>query len=610
LVWLLVLSLAWLGPALGDEEEDGEVVTEEEKEKEEEEVLSDEIKEEDNVLVLHEHNFARALREHQLLLVEFYAPWCGHCQQLAPAYAQAAAALRNESSPARLAKVDATAQTALASEFGITSYPTLKLFRDGNRTHPLAYSGRMDTQGIVRWVQRRAGPSATLLHDTDTAAAFANSQDLVVIGFFKVGWGGGGPGWGHGRGQGTDVGPVQDLQGKAAQAFYEVAAEMVDLPFGVAEAAELFQAYRLSADTVCLFKKVRGWQGAGGAILVPFPPSTHWPLPWQFDERQTDFPVDPEQGLDTAELTRLLRVHSLKLVMEFTNETSSQIFGAKIPHHMLLFLNKSSSEQLSLQDGFKAAAGAFRGEVRWPHGQGQGGWLRGSPASASPSPAQVLFVVVDVNGYGADVLPFFGMTPDDAPTLRLVRMENNRKYQMEQDAFSDTAIRTFIRAVLEGRVKPHLLSAEPPEDWDKRPVKVLVGKTFEQVAFDETKNVFVKFYAPWCSHCQAMAPAWEELAERYKDHEDIVIAEMDATANELENITIHGFPTLHYFPAGPGRKVVEYKSARDVETFSKFLENGGTLPVEPPVVSEIKDPPPTPGQPPVPAGQGDGSCGM
>ncbi|KAJ7426777.1 Protein disulfide-isomerase A2 [Willisornis vidua] len=510
LLWLLVLSLAWLGPALGDEEKDGEVVAEEEKEKEEEEVLSDEIKEEDNVLVLHEHNFARALREHQLLLVEFYAPWCGHCQQLAPKYVQAAAELRNESSPARLGKVDATAQTALANEFGITSYPTLKLFRDGNRTHPIAYTGRMDTQGIVRWMQRRAGPSATLLKDTDTAAAFANSQDLVVIGFFK------------------------DLEGKAAQAFYEVAAEMVDMPFGVAEAAELFQAYKLSADTVCLFKK--------------------------FDERQTDFPVDPEQGLDTAELTRLLRVHSLKLVMEFTNETSNQIFSAKIPHHMLLFLNKSSSEQLSLQDSFKAAAGAFRGEV--------------------------LFVVVDVSGFGADVLSFFGMTPEDAPTLRLVKMENNRKYQMEQDDFSDTAIGTFIQAVMDGKVKPHLLSAEPPEDWDTRPVKVLVGKTFEQVAFDETKNVFIKFYAPWCSHCQAMAAAWEELAERYKDREDIVIAEMDATANELENITIHGFPTLHYFPAGPGRKMVEYKSARDVETFSKFLENGGTLPVEPPVVTK------------------------
>lgn len=52
-----------------------------------------------------------------------------------------------------------------------------------------------------------------------------------------------------------------------------------------------------------------------------------------------------------------------------------------------------------------------------------------------------------------------------------------------------------------------------------------------------------------------MAPAWEALAEKYKDHEDIIIAELDATANELEAFPVHGFPTLKYFPAGPGRKV-------------------------------------------------------
>lgn len=65
-----MLSLAWLGLAVGGEEEDGEVVAEEEEEGDDE-VLSDELKEEDGVLVLHEHNFARALSEHQLLLVEF-----------------------------------------------------------------------------------------------------------------------------------------------------------------------------------------------------------------------------------------------------------------------------------------------------------------------------------------------------------------------------------------------------------------------------------------------------------------------------------------------------------------------------------------------------------
>ena len=61
--------------------------------------------------------------------------------------------------------------------------------------------------------------------------------------------------------------------------------------------------------------------------------------------------------------------------------------------------------------------------------------------------------------------------------------------------------------------------------------------------------------APWCTHCKEMAPAWEALAEKYRDHADIIVAELDATANELEAFPVHGFPTLKYFPAGQGQKV-------------------------------------------------------
>merc|ERR1719430_873625 len=115
------------------------------------------------------------------------------------------------------------------------------------------------------------------------------------------------------------------------------------------------------------------------------------------------------------------------------------------------------------------------------------------------------------------------------------------------------------------------MSEEVPDDWDKKPVKVLVGKNFEEVALNTEKDVLVEFYAPWCGHCKQLQPVWEELAEAYKDHETIIIAKMDSTANELEDVKVQGFPTIKLFKKGTN-EVEDYNGDRTLEGFVKFLD--------------------------------------
>lgn len=82
-----------------------------------------------DVVVLTEGNFTDFVEKNKFVMVEFYAPWCGHCQALAPEYAAAATELKGEE--VFLAKVDATEEEELAQKYEVQGFPTVYFFVDG-----------------------------------------------------------------------------------------------------------------------------------------------------------------------------------------------------------------------------------------------------------------------------------------------------------------------------------------------------------------------------------------------------------------------------------------------------------------------------------------------
>jgi protein disulfide-isomerase A1 len=131
-------------------------------------------------------------------------------------------------------------------------------------------------------------------------------------------------------------------------------------------------------------------------------------------------------------------------------------------------------------------------------------------------------------------------------------------------------VKPWIDSYIAGSLPKTIKSEEIPEDNDG-PVTVIVAKTFDDVVLNSGKDVLVEFYAPWCGHCKALAPVYEQLGTQFASVDSVVIGKIDATANDVDpKYGVRGFPTLKLFQASGG--VVDYQGDRSLADLTKFIK--------------------------------------
>jgi len=477
-----------------------------------------------DVLDLTESNFDTEVQRHEIVLVEFYAPWCGHCKRLAPEYEKAATALKSNDPPVPLAKVDCPANNDLCSKHGVSGYPTLKIFKNGEVSSD--YNGPRDADGIAKYMRSKAGPSSKLLSSVADADKLIGGFDLVVVGFFT---------------EGSNT--LMDEFLKAADGLSE------EFRFAHTQTAALLDHFG-HRDEIVLFRPKR-LQSMFEPKLVKF-------------EGMIPRNTRGGGGRSAVKMKNQKSAASSFKIKSFVSDNANGLCGQR---------TGSNSDQ------FKTPLITAYYDVDYVKNvKGTNYWRNRVMKVAKKLKDEGLsatFAVANKNDFSHEMEEFGLTAAGDKPVIA-AKNDKDQKFVMSGD-FDMAAFETFVRDFLAGNLEPYLKSEPLPADGNAGPLKVAVGKNFDEVVNDPERDVLIEFYAPWCGHCKSLAPKYEELAEKLKDEPGVTIAKMDATANDVPSTYgVRGFPTLFFAPKGSKSSPKKYEGGREVDDFIKYIAKEAT----------------------------------
>lgn len=146
-----------------------------------------------SVVDLTPDNFDSVVNGNKNVFVEFFAPWCGHCKNLAPVWDELGEALKKESDVV-IAKVDADAHKDLGSRYGVSGFPTLKLFKKGDDVaKPVDFNGGRELDELITFVNDATGSKGrvnkpvtkvTVLEPSNFEAIVNDANKIVFVEFY------------------------------------------------------------------------------------------------------------------------------------------------------------------------------------------------------------------------------------------------------------------------------------------------------------------------------------------------------------------------------------------------------------------------------------------
>ncbi|KAH8105850.1 protein disulfide isomerase [Cristinia sonorae] len=465
-----------------------------------------------DVLDLTNDNFASTVNPEALMLVEFFAPWCGHCKALAPHYEEAATALKEKN--IKLAKVNCVDEADFCQANGIQGYPaygrlrTLRVYRNGEFSD---YTGPRKTDGIISYMVKQSLPAVSEVTSANLEE-FKHADKIVAVAYLTS----------------TTAAPAPEFSAVANK-------HRDDYLFGLTTDTAAFEAAGVTPPALVLYRT--------------------------FDEASTEYPY-PILSANSKEIENWIKELSIPVIDEVSAE-NYQVYAQSGKPLAYLFLDPTDPKREEHIEMIRPVASKYKQNLN--------------------------FVWIDAVKFG-DHARALNLNEAKWPGFVIQDMSNQLKYPYDQNLeVTAEAIDAMTAKYVDKTLEPTLKSQPIPASQDES-VFDLVGKQFNEVVFDDEKDVFVEFYATWCGHCKRLKPTWDSLGDRYAEVKDrITIAKMEATENDLPpnvDLKITGFPTLKFKKAGT-REFLDYDGDRSLESLIAFVEENAKNSLVPSPKAEV-----------------------